>query len=157
MTLVCDCFCIFCYLFGIYWLERDHAIFIVSHLLQRVQLMFSLSWSQFYLTFLVNCFFRAYPCCRGTKSTDSYIFHNAMDVSLVWVMESSWLSFADYLKVFSFATCVFLSRLVVLMHGLMGNLKLLCTIYYLFTQADQWVSTSFVTCQAISWISSEFI
>ena len=32
--------------------------------------------------------FRAYPCARGIKSTTSYIFHDAMDVSLVWVMLS---------------------------------------------------------------------
>lgn len=28
--------------------------------------------------------FRTYSCCWGTKCTDPHLFHNAMDVSLIW-------------------------------------------------------------------------
>ena len=89
--------------------------------------------------------FRAYPCARGIKSTTSYIFHDAMDVSLVWVMlsKASSLQFHHF-----FLFCISL----LFLHGLMGILRLLCTIHYCFLQANIWVSTSVVPCEATSWI-----
>lgn len=103
-----------------------------------------------------KCFSRARPRCRGAENPNSYIFHYAMDVSLVWIMESSWfycrltsLKFAFY----KFCFLLVLSQLAVLLHGLMENLKLLLSIFFL--QANQWVSTSFIPCEATGRISSE--
>ena len=36
-------------------------------------------------------FFRTYTCCRGTKSTNPHIFHNAMDVSFLLFFFPSFL------------------------------------------------------------------